>query len=256
MWNDPYNDPPDSSYDEDQDKKRPEDDEADSEPTGAYGYNAPIGSTLEDTTETDLSEQRVPGYQLSDSRWESQFDSAQMVKVTRSRLARLQRAMPLEQIKAGAMARGVAFLIDAAISFTLALGPFWLEDQGYLDRLLPEVELRTLILIGHGVAALIYYRFFFALLGGRSFGRVVAGTRLVDSAGRYLNGIPALVHTILQTVSFIPPLFLINGLVAAARKSQCSLIDGVLNTREVKDGPWFKLAQKSIYRDDVSKLGE
>jgi hypothetical protein len=34
------------------------------------------------------------------------------------------------------------------------------------------------------------------------------------------------------------------------------LIDVVLNTREVKDSAWFQLAQKSIYRDDVSKLGE
>ena len=256
MWNDPYNDPPDSSYEENRDKKRSEDDATDSEPVGAYGYSAPAEQTLEDTTETDLSEQRVPGYQFSDSRWESQFDSAQMVKVTRNRLARLQRAMPLEQIKAGAMARGVAFLIDAAITFVLVAGPFWLDKQGYLDKILPEVQTRALVLLVHGFAALIYYRFFFALLGGRSFGRIVAGTRLVDGAGRYLKSIQALVHTILQTVSYIPPLFLINGLVAALRKDQCSLIDVVLNTREVKESAWFKLAQKSIYRDDVSKLGE
>ncbi len=256
MWNDPYNDPPDSSDEDNRDKKREEDDEADSEPVGAYGYSAPVEQTLEDTTETDLSEQRVPGYQFTDSRWESQFDSAQMVKVTRNRLARLQRAMPLEQIKAGALARGIAFLLDAAITLLLAGGPFWLEKQGYLDNLLPDMEIRTLVLIGHGAAALIYYRLFFALLGGRSFGRVVAGTRLVDGAGRFLKGIQALVHTILQTVSYIPPLFIINGLVAALRKDQCSLIDVVLNTREVKESAWFQLAQKSIYRDDVSKLGE
>ena len=102
--------------------------------------------------------------------------------------------------------------------------------------------------------ALFYYRLPFALYGGRTFGRIIAGTRLVDHEGRYLTFIQAVVHIILQTVTFIPPLFLVNGLISLLRKDHSSLIDLILNTREAKDTPWVKVAKKSIYGDDISRL--
>jgi hypothetical protein len=106
-----------------------------------------------------------------------------MVKVTRNRLARLRRAMPLEPNQGGRHGQGNRLFSSMRPSRSLSPVHSGWNKQGYLDKILPEVQTRALVLLVHGFAALIYYRFFFALLGGRSFGRIVAGTRLVDGAG-------------------------------------------------------------------------
>jgi len=190
-----------------------------------------------------------------DAIWEHGFDSSKMVKITRGRLAELERSLSLVEDRAGILARAIAFVIDFAVTAVLALGPFYLEAQGRLSGILPDPNTRFLVLMVNLVLSLFYYRLPLFHFSGVTLGRVVPQIRLVDQKGKFLGFGQAVVYTILQTVMYIPPLFLLNGLVAALSKDRRSLIDKILGTQEVKEGAWHERARKAIYFEDISRLG-
>lgn len=188
-----------------------------------------------------------------DARWESGFDSSQMVKISRARLAELERPMPLQDVHAPAWKRAIAHILDMVIILFLAGIPFYLED--WLARYLPfDSDKRFLLLVFHAFLALFYYRLPCAWFGGMTLGRVMVGIRLVDHTGKYIHIIQGFVHTILQAVFDITLLFIVNGLIAAVSKDRRSLLDRILGTRVVRDDAWKRIARKQVYLEDVSRL--
>ena len=124
-WNDPYNDPPDSRYEEEEDDRRDDGDDQrdDIEPGETFPESSPYRAT------EDYGESSVPDYDITDSHWEAQFDSSQMIQITRKRLFLLKHGMPLGKILAGPIARGVAFVVDLVVILALIIAPIYLESD-------------------------------------------------------------------------------------------------------------------------------
>ena len=202
------------------------------------------------------SEEDAPKYAATgeDAVWESSFDSAQMIHLTRDRLNRIQRDLPLGEANAGLISRAFAHIIDLAFILLVAGGPLYLYLIDKLDGVIPlEDELLFPILMIHGLFAFLYIRLPFTLYGGTSLGKVVTKIRLVDQSGKYLAFFQALVHSILMAVLDLTGLFLINGIVTLFDKKRRSLVDLMLGTQVVSEEVWKRIAQKQIFNEDLSR---
>jgi uncharacterized RDD family membrane protein YckC len=194
-----------------------------------------------------------------DAVWEKSFESSKMVKVNRQRLAALNHPLPLQEYQASSVKRIVAHAIDLGIILLLAIGPFVLYERGWFRSFLPaDEEGSFLVLFVHAVLAFFYYRIIFVyLVGGRTFGRVVAGIRLVNSKGAYPGFGHSLIHTLLEAVGDLPLMIpaVVNGIAHMISKENKSLIDRLTGTQVVEDEPWHDVAQKRLYAEDVSRMG-
>ena len=212
-----------------------------------------------DSIYADAAESDGPKYVATgeDARWEEQFDSSQLVQITRKRLAELERPMPLEEAQAGVLRRTAAHLIDLAIVIVLSGGPLVLYDRGTLQTIIPlEADPLFLATVIHAIAAPLYYRFFLTVFGGVTLGRVVARIRLVNQQGAFLGLLQALVHTILEAVADLTlVLLLLNGLGTLLSKQHKTLINRIVGTQVVLEDVWHKTARKRIYAEDATRLG-
>lgn len=211
-----------------------------------------------DSVYADAAEGDAPKYVATgeDARWEEQFDSSQLVQITRRRLAELERPLGLEEAQAGVARRILAHLIDLAIIVALSGSPLVLYDRGTLQEIIPlEAEPLFLAVVIHVIAAPLYYRFLLTVFGGVTLGRVVARIRLVSQKGAFLGLFQALVHTILEAVADLTVvLLLLNGLGALLSKERKTLIDRIAGTQVVLEDVWRKAARKRIYAEDATRL--